>query len=77
LRKKRKELKQQREEIKWKAYIRYLATKDQALASVMDKLVGARFDFNKLSVADQQVILNILVKQKLNDLIAHKAPELL
>lgn len=77
LRIKRKQLKQQKEEAKWQAYISYLATKDQALATVMTKLVGVRFDFTKLSIDDQQIILNVLVKHKLNDLIAHKAPELL
>lgn len=77
LRKKRKELRQERELIKWKAYIKYLATKEQSLATVMSKVVDAHFDMEQLSLADQQVILNHLVKHKLQDLIQHKAPELL
>jgi len=75
--KQREEFIQQRETAKWNAYAKYLASKDKALATVVAKLVGARFDFAKLSVQDQQVILSFLVKDKLSDLIARKAPELL
>jgi hypothetical protein len=77
LRKKRKELRQERELIKWNAYISYLATKDPSLSAVMGKVVTAHFDMGQLSLVDQQVILNHLVKHKLQDLIQHKAPELL
>ena len=77
LREKRKKLLQHKEEVKWNGYTKYLATKDVALATVMSKLVWVRFDFSLLSAQDQQVILTFLVKDKLSDLIARKAPELL
>lgn len=74
---KKKELKQRKEEIKRKAYLKYLETKNSALAQVMGKLVTHRFDFTQLSVSDQQTILNILVKDKIKELITHQAAELL
>jgi hypothetical protein len=77
LQKKREEFRQAREKIKWEAYTKYLQTKDKTLAPVIAKLVETRFDFGQLSVADQQVVLNVLVKHKLNDLISRQAPELL
>lgn len=77
LRKKKSDLNQKKEELRRMAYTKYLATKDAALAAVMVKLVGARFDFAKLSLDDQQVILTFLVKDKLNSLISHQAAELL
>jgi hypothetical protein len=77
LRAKRKELKQKKEEARWHAYGLYLSTKDKQLAAVVAKLVAARFDFAQLSLTDQQQLLNVLVKHKLGDIIARKAPELL
>ena len=70
-------LRKKREDIKWRAYLAYLATQDFELASAMQKVYEAKFDFSRLSVADQQVILTVLVRHKMEDIIKNKAPELL
>jgi hypothetical protein len=77
LQKEKKVLTQQREKIKREAYVQYLATKDASLAQVIKRLIDNRFDFGQLTQADQQLLVNVLVKHKLKDLIANKAPELL
>ena len=70
-------LRQQREDIKWKAYLDYLATKDADLGRGMKQLYAVNFDFSRMSAPDQQALLDILVKHSLEDLVANKAPELL
>ena len=77
LRIKMKALKQQREQRRWQAYIAFLRTKDAALADVFAQLVGSKFDFSVLSPDQQQLILNVLVKNRLEDSIKNKIPELL
>jgi hypothetical protein len=77
LQKEKKALTQQREKIKREAYVAYLATKDASLSTIIKKLVDTNFDFSQLSPADQQLLVNVLVKHKLKDLISNKAPELL
>lgn len=72
-----KKLRQQREDIKWRAYLEYLATKDADLGRGMSQLYAVNFDFSRMSAADQQSLLNILVERSLRDLIKNKAPELL
>jgi hypothetical protein len=72
-----KALRQQREHRRWQAYIAFLRTKDAALADVFAQLVGSKFDFSVLSADQQQRILNVLVKNKLEDSIKNKVPELL
>lgn len=77
LRKKRKALEQAREERRRQAYIAFLRTKDTALADVFAQLVASKFDFSVLSADQQQLLINVLVKNKLEDSIKNKVPELL
>ena len=77
LREKMKALKQEREQRRWQAYIVFLRTKDAALADVFAQLVGSKFDFSVLSADKQQLLVDTLVKHKLEDTIKHKVPELL
>ncbi|MEI7919471.1 MAG: hypothetical protein WCH65_04675 [bacterium] len=69
--------KQQRETRRWNAYIAFLRTKNAGLADVFSQLVATKFDFSMLSASDQQVIVDVLVKDKLQDTIKNKVPELL
>lgn len=77
LRKKIKILKQEREQRKWQAYIVFLRTKDTGLADVFTHLVTSKFNFSLLSVDHQQFLINVLIKNKLEDSIKNKIPELL
>jgi len=77
LRKKIKELKQQREYRRRQAYITFLRTKNPPIADIFDKLVASKFDFTVLSAGQQQELINSLVKHKLQDTIKNKVPELL
>lgn len=77
LRKKIKALKAQKEQRKWQAYILFLRTKDAALADVFAQLVASTFDFSVLLPGQQQLILDVLIKNKLEDSIKNKVPELL
>jgi hypothetical protein len=77
LRAKLKSLKQQKEIRRWQAYIAFLRTKEPVLADVFTQLVANKFDFSVLSVAHQQSIIDILIKNKLEDSIKNKVPELL
>jgi len=77
LRKKMKALKQEMEYRRWQAYITFLKTKDAALAEVFFHLVGSKFNFSVLSPDQQQVIVDALIKNKLEDTIKNKVPELL
>lgn len=77
LRKKIKALKQQKEQRRWQAYIAFLRSKDAVLADVFAQLVASRFDFSVLSPDQQQVLVNVLIKNKLEDSIKNKVPELL
>jgi len=72
-----KKIKQEQELLKWQAYIKYLGAKDKKLAEVIDKLVNSKFDFNWLDKIDQQYIVDFLVKNKLQDMIKNKIPEIL
>ena len=72
-----RKLQDQREALRWNAYIKLLAQKDESLASAMQTLVDNKFDFSKLNITGQQVLINVLVKNKLEDLIKNKAPDLL
>jgi len=76
LREKIKALKQEREQRRWQAYITFLRTKDPALADVFAQLVKSKFDFSVLSADQQQLLVNVLVKDKLEDTIKNKVPEL-
>ncbi len=77
LQKKKKEIKKQKEMRRWQAYASRLASKDATLGGVISKLSQNNFDFNKLDSVQQQEILNVLVKSKLQDLVKNKVPELL
>ncbi len=77
LREKIQQLKHQREERRWQAYILFLKTKNAALADIFAQLVASKFDFSVLGADQQQVILDVLVKDKLEDTIKNKVPELL
>jgi hypothetical protein len=77
LRKKIKVLKQEIEERKWIAYIHFLRTKNPDLADVFSQLVRSKFNFSTLSADQQQLLVNVLVKNKLEDSIKNKVPELL
>lgn len=77
LRKKIRTLKEQKEERRWQAYIQFLRTKDASLADVFSVLVENKFDFSVLTVEQQQVLVDILVKNTLEDTIKNKVPELL
>ncbi|MEI6672770.1 MAG: hypothetical protein WCL02_05600 [bacterium] len=77
LRKKIKSLKQAIEERRWQAYIVFLRTKDVALADVFAHLVDNTFNFSTLSPDQQQLLLNALIKNKLEDTIKNKVSELL
>lgn len=77
LRQKMKALKQKKEERRWQAYIAFLTTKNPDLANVFSQLVAKKFDFSCLSSAHQQLLTDILVKNKLEETIKNKVPELL
>lgn len=77
LRDKAKALKQEREHRRWQAYIAFLRTKNPDLADVFAQLVTSKFDFTTLSADHQQILVNVLVKNKLEDTIKNKVPELL
>jgi len=77
LRKKIRQLKEAREHRRWQAYIAFLKTKNVWLAEVFQQLVANNFDFSQLSVNQQQLLVDVLVKEKLKDTIKHKVPELL
>jgi len=70
-------LKQEREHRRRQAYIAFLKTKDAALADIFTQLVWSKFDFSVLSPDQQQLLVNTLVKHKLEDTIKNKVPELL
>lgn len=72
-----KALKQEKNNRKWQVYITFLKTKDAALADVFAQLVTSNFDFSTLSPDQQQLIINVLVKNKLEDTIKNKLPDLL
>ncbi len=77
LRGKIKAVRQQMEQRRWQAYIIFLRTKNAPLAEVFAQLVGSNFDFSVLSVDHQQLLVNVLIKNKLEDTIKNKVPELL
>jgi len=77
LKKEKEKLRQEKEKIKWDAYIKFLASKDAKLSHIVAKLVDSKFGFALLDQAEKQYIINFLVKDKLQDLIANKVPELL
>ena len=54
-----------------------MKTKNAALADIFAQLVASKFDFSVLGADQQQVILDVLVKDKLEDTIKNKVPELL
>ena len=72
-----KTLKEQREKIRWDAYATQLDMKDKSLAGAIRTLVDSKFDFSQLHMGQQQALLDVLVKHKLEDIIKRKAPELL
>lgn len=76
-RKKIKDLKQQREQRKRQAYIAFLRTKEPSLADIFNQLVASKFDFSTLPTDQQQLLVDTLVKNKLEDTIKNKVPELL
>ncbi|MCX6823849.1 MAG: hypothetical protein NT085_01880 [candidate division SR1 bacterium] len=77
LREKIKALRLQKEQRKWQAYIAFLRTKNAPLAEVFAQLVGSKFDFSVLSPDHQQLLIDVLIKNKLEDTIKNKVPELL
>lgn len=77
LRQQRDELIRKKEERKWQWYIAFLRSKDQWLSDVFAVLVASRFDFSLLSLDQQQVLTDVLVKHQLEDTIKNKVPELL
>lgn len=77
IRKKIKNLKQERENRKWHAYIAFLETKNPSLATVFTHLLENKFNFASLSADQQQFIVSFFVKNKLEDTIKNKVPELL
>lgn len=70
-------LKQQREQRKRQAYIHFMRSKDMSLADIFAQLVANGFSFPVLSQDQQQYILDVLIKHKLEDTIKNKVPELL
>lgn len=72
-----RKLRAEKEKIRWDAYVAQLASKDANLAIVMRTLVDTKFDFSQIPVWQQQILLDVLIKNKLADLIKRKAPELL
>lgn len=77
LRAKIKKLKQEREQRRWQAYIAFLKTKEPVLADIFVQLVANTFDFSVLSSEQQQILVDTLVKHKLEDTIKNKVPDLL
>ncbi|MEI6118901.1 MAG: hypothetical protein WCP92_06910 [bacterium] len=77
LREKIKTLRYQKEQRRWQAYIAFLRTKNTPLADVFTQLVGSKFDFSVLSPDHQQLLTDVLIKNKLEDTIKNKVPELL
>lgn len=77
LRTKIKQFKQEREQRRWQAYIAFLNTKEPALADIFVQIVASRFDFSVLSSDQQQLLVDTLIKHKLEDTIKNKVPELL
>ncbi len=77
LRTKIRVLKEEREQRRWQAYIAFLRSKDPSLADVFTQLVHSKFDFSVLSSIQQQKLIDVLIKNKLQDTIKNKVPELL
>lgn len=77
LREKKNALKQEREQRRRQAYIAFLRTKDAALADVFTQLVASKFNFAVLSADHQQLLVDVLIKHKLEDAYKNKVPELL
>lgn len=77
LRTKVRELKQQQKHRQWQAYIAFLNTKEPSLAGIFHTLVENKFNFSRLTPEQQQTLINTLVKNKLEDTIKNKVPELL
>ncbi|MEI7557332.1 MAG: hypothetical protein WCJ45_00285 [bacterium] len=65
------------EQRKWQAYIAFLKTKDTLLADSFAALVASKFNFSLLAPDQKQHLIDVLVKEKLEDTIINKVPELL
>ena len=70
-------LRQEMEQRKWQAYIAFLKTKDTLLADSFAALVASKFNFSLLAPDQKQHLIDVLVKEKLEDTIINKVPELL
>jgi hypothetical protein len=70
-------LKEKQKQRKWQAYIAFLRTKDPVVAAVFGQLVTNKFNFAVLLPDQQQLLVNVLVKHRLEDTIKNKVPELL
>lgn len=77
LRQKIRDIQQQKELRKWQAYTEFLSTQHPQLGIIFTQLVDHKFDFSVLSLADQQVLVTVLVEHKLKDALRTKMPELL
>jgi len=72
-----REIEAKKEERKWQAYITFLHSKEPSLWDVFHSLVQSKFNFASLSKEQQQVLIDTLVKHKLQDTIQNKVPDLL
>jgi len=77
LRKKIRELNEQKEYRKWQWYIAFLRTKEPQVADVFSLLVANKFNFSVLSSDQQQFLVDVLVKEKLEDTIKNNIPSVL
>jgi len=70
-------LKEKQKQRQWKAYVAFLRTKDVVVADIFAQLVANKFNFAVLLSDQQQLLVNVLVKHRLEDTIKNKVPELL
>lgn len=72
-----RDLETKQEERKWQAYIAFLECKEPSLWEVFRSLIQSKFNFSLLSKDQQQLLIDTLVKHKLQDTIQNKIPDLL
>jgi hypothetical protein len=70
-----KKIKEQKNNRKWDAYAKYLSEKNPKIGNAIDALIKNGFDVSKLDKANQQLLLNDLVTQKLNKVFAEGTAE--
>ena len=72
-----RDLEAKKRDREWQAYIAFLESKEPSLGDIFRSLVQSNFNFSFLSKDQQQLLIDIMVKHRLQDTIQNKIPDLL